>query len=98
MPRATIRQVLRACYDYWQAEFCEPAERTVCYAWVESRCRHLFGATFHPSLLERLVEQGHLEKAGCSRGGRRRYYRLTNPDRTAAGLIVAEPACATTRA
>ncbi len=98
MTRATIQQVLRACHDYWAAEVCEPCERTVCYAWVESRCRHLFGATVHPSVLERLVEQGHLERVGDSRGGRRRYYRLTNPERTAAVLGVAEPASANVRA
>ena len=51
-------------------QVCEPAERTICYAWVASRCRRLFDATFHHSVLETLVKQGHLEKADSSRGGR----------------------------
>ena len=84
MTRATVRQVLRACFDYWQADDCEPAERTVCYAWVESRCRHLFGTTFPPSLLDRLAERGHLVRVASPSGEDPPFYALRSPERMAA--------------
>ena len=76
---ANTFQVLRACLDVWKTSSAPPAERTVCYSWVEPKCRELFGTTFHQSVLEKLAESGHLSKADASRAGRRRYYKVNHP-------------------
>jgi len=74
-----LRQIVWACHHYWQNEFLSPADRVVCYKWVARRHRDRFGTNFHQSALDRLAKLGFLGKDDTSRGGNRRYYKLTRP-------------------
>jgi len=40
-----------------------------------------FGTAFHKSVLEKLARFGWLEKAYTVRGGKRRYYQISDPER-----------------
>ena len=72
-----LQRILWACYDYWQAEPLPADDRTVCFSWVEGSYRTRFGGTFHQSRLAALAKLGYLVPDDSSRGGGRRYYRLT---------------------
>jgi hypothetical protein len=74
-----LLQVLWACYDSWERQSGPEQRRVICYTWIVSRHRDRFGARFHQAKLSVLARTGLLEKAGVSRGGRRRYYRLPRP-------------------
>jgi hypothetical protein len=74
-----VRRILWACYDYWKQIELPESERAVCYSWVIDRYRAKFGGAFHQTALGELAKLGHLAKDNSSRGGNRRYYRLTNP-------------------
>ncbi len=74
-----LRRVLWACYEYWRGESMPEEERSICYSWVIEPFRQRFGGSFHPSKLRQLARLGFLEPEEASRGGKRRYYRLTDP-------------------
>jgi hypothetical protein len=75
-----LQQIALACLDYWNKEICAPDQRSICYSWVARRYAAMFGGSFHQSQLARLERLGFLAKDGdTSRGGDRRYYRITNP-------------------
>lgn len=76
-----LQRVLWACYRYWQDEQLPPEEKVICYEWVIICFEKKFGAKFHQSRLRHLAELGFLEICDTSRGGRRRYYKIINPDR-----------------
>lgn len=80
-PEAALEQqrIIWACYQYWATEPTKPEDRVVCYSWVLRLYRTKFGRSFHQSKLEHLARLGILEKADTSRGGTRRYYRITDP-------------------
>jgi hypothetical protein len=46
---------------------------------VSGTYRRMFGGEFHPAKLYRLTKLGFLTQDDTSRGGHRRYYRITNP-------------------
>ncbi len=81
-----LQRVLWACYSYWQREPLPPENRSICYSWVVGPFTARFGAGFHQSRLERLARLGFLEKDDTSRGGARRYYKLSDPARVVALL------------
>lgn len=75
-----LQRILLACLDYWNAETNTPDQRSICYKWVARRYTTMFGGSFHQSRLAELERLGFLAKDGdTSRGGNRRYYRLTHP-------------------
>lgn len=76
-----LQQVLWACYKYWQGESLPTHERVICYSWVIKLYEERFGAKFHQSRLRRLTELGFLKEDDTSRGGRRRYYKIIDPNR-----------------
>jgi hypothetical protein len=76
-----LQRVLWACYKYWQDESLPAHERAICYSWIIEPYSERFGAKFHPSRLRHLTNLGFLKEDDTSRGGRRRYYRIANPDR-----------------
>jgi len=81
-----LQRVLWACYKYWIAETLPLEQRMVCYTWVLKAYRARFGGAFPKSRLEHLARLGLLEKAESARGGKRRYYRIRNPDQLS-GLL-----------
>jgi len=76
-----LQRVLWACLSYWSTEPNPFDERAVCYSWVARCYEGRFGGTFHQSGLQRLARLGLLAKDDTSRGGNRRYYRISNPKR-----------------
>jgi len=74
-----LQRVLWACLSYWNSEPNPPYERVVCYSWVARCYKNRFGGTFHQSSLQHLARLGLLTKHDTSRGGNRRYYRITEP-------------------
>jgi len=81
-----LQRVLWACYKYWQGESLPPRERVICYGWILRLYEDKFGVRFHQSRLGQLAKLGFLEQADTSRGGRRRYYKIVDPDRVDALL------------
>ena len=75
------QRVLWACLTYWSTEPNPFDERAVCYSWVARCYKDRFGGTFHQSRLQHLARLGLLTKDETSRGGNRRYYRISNPER-----------------
>jgi hypothetical protein len=71
--------VFWACYAYWLTEPTSLEERSVCFSWVEGKYRERFGGTFHQSMLATLTKLGFLAPDDTSRGGKRRYCRLSDP-------------------
>ena len=76
-----LKQVLWACYEYWQGESCSPDERVICHSWVTGPYEDRFGTKFHQSRLGRLATLGFLEPEDTAKGGHRRYYKIADPDR-----------------
>jgi hypothetical protein len=74
-----LQRVLWACLAYWNSEQVALNERVICYQWVARRHESKFGVTFHQSKLQYLARLGLLTKHDTSRGGNRRYYRITEP-------------------
>jgi hypothetical protein len=73
-----LRQVLRACKEYWESNpSLPPADRLICYRWVLPIYQQRFGSDFHQSNLHNLAKLGYLKPAHSVRGGGRRYYTLT---------------------
>jgi hypothetical protein len=76
---ADLLKVLWACHAYWLTEPVPVEQRSVCFSWVEGKYRDRFGGTFHQSMLATLAKLGFLVPDDTSRGGKRRYYRLSDP-------------------
>ncbi len=74
-----LQRVLWACLDYWNNEQTPVNERAVCYSWVARCYTNRFGGRFHQSRLQHLARLGLLTKDDTSRGGNRRYYRISDP-------------------
>lgn len=73
-------KILCAYFEYWETIALPEADREVCYRWVASTYRNLFGGTFHQSGLRRLAKLGILIPSDSADGGNRRYYKLANPE------------------
>ncbi len=78
-----LQQVFWACYEYWQGEALPPRERVICYSWVVGVYEDRFGTKFHHSRLRNLAKLGFLKEDDTSRGGRRRYYKIVEPNHVA---------------
>lgn len=76
-----LQHVLWACYKYWAGESLPPDERLICYTWVKEVYEKEFGAQFQKSKLQHLAKLEFLSLGDTARGGRRRYYKLVDPDR-----------------
>lgn len=78
-----LQRVLWACLNYWDSEAIPTDERVVCYSWVARVYENRFGGVFHQSRLQRLAQLGFLTEGDTSRGGNRRYYRISDPTQLA---------------
>ena len=77
-----LQRVLWACYEYWKNEPLPVSKRAICYSWIVKRYEKRFGTRFHQSRLRRLAELGFLvPEDDPSRGGHRRYYKISDPNR-----------------
>src|SRR5258708_38977926 len=76
-----LQRIALACLDSWNAEPLPLDQRSICYKWVARRYATMFGGSFHQARLVELERLGFLAKDDTSRGGDRRYYRLTDPVR-----------------
>lgn len=76
-----LLRIAAACLEYWKGEPYGP-HRAICYSWVARLYASKFGGSFHQTRLAQLERLGILVKDGdTSRGGSRRYYRITDPRR-----------------
>jgi hypothetical protein len=78
-----LQGVLWACYHYCSTAPPSGQRWEICYSWVLRQYKNRFGRQFHQSRLRRLSKLGFLSAQDTSRGGRRRYYNLVDPDRIA---------------
>ena len=53
-----LQRVLLECYEYWQTEPLPSEQRSICYSWVSSSHRRMFGGEFHPAKLYQLTKLG----------------------------------------
>lgn len=67
-------QLLEVC-----SEFAKSSDGLLCGKWIKDACDRQ-GIFFHQGWLARLANVGLLTRDDSSRGGHRRYYRLTNPE------------------
>lgn len=74
-----LQRILWACLQYWNGEPLPPEDRAICYKWVNRVYSARFGVTFPQQRLGTLARLGVLTADDTSRGGNRRYYKLTNP-------------------
>jgi len=74
-----LKKVLWACNKYWQSVDIAPNDKAICFSWVVEVYRDCFGESFHQSALIKLTKLGFLKQLETSRSGRRRYYRIVNP-------------------
>lgn len=78
-----LQRILWSCYDYWSREPVPQESRSICHSWVTGPYQDRFGDSFHQSRLRELARLGFLIPDDTSRGGKRRYYRLNQPERIA---------------
>jgi hypothetical protein len=78
-----LQRVVWACLTYWSTEQQPLDERAICYKWVARCYKNKFGGTFNQSRLQHLARLGLLTKGDTSRGGNRRYYRISDPGKLA---------------
>jgi len=76
-----LRQILWACYEQWEEEEGEPAQRSVTFQCILPRFTKRFSREFHQSALRVLAHLGYLKRIFTTRGGNRnrRYYALPDP-------------------
>jgi hypothetical protein len=74
------RQALCSCVEFWKTSDTPIEQRAFCFEWIERLHFERFGERLHQAHLRALEQRGWLTKLDSSRGGSRRYYRLTNPD------------------
>jgi len=74
-----IERVLMICHEYWSTEPVPVPDRVICYKWISRPYEARFGAKLTRAAFDRVARSGFLEKADTSRGGHRRYYRVTKP-------------------
>lgn len=77
----TDQHILWACYACLGNRAAQFDEALVCYSWARERYMARFDGLFHQSRLDRLAKLGFLEKDISTRGGKRRYYKIVDPDR-----------------
>ena len=78
-PTLVLQNALLAFYAYWLSEDgLSDDQRVVCCSWADRIHRSDYGRGLHNGRLRQLARLGLLAKADASRGGSRRYYRLTD--------------------
>ncbi|MGB7537853.1 MAG: hypothetical protein WBM17_04880 [Anaerolineales bacterium] len=83
-----LKQVLWACYNYWDNESKPVDKRVICYAWVAKEYKNRYDAGFDESDLEKLADQGILTAVEKSRGDNKNYYKLNNPSEIKGKLLI----------
>ena len=74
-----LQRIFSVCIEYSNAEPLPPEERAICHKWINRLYKNKFGISFHPWKLQALAQLGLLTKLDASRGGDRRYYRISDP-------------------
>ena len=83
-----LKQILWACYNYWNNESKPIDERVICYAWVIKEYTHRFDRGFQESELTKLAYYGILSKVDKFQVGNRVYYKLNNPTEIKGKLLI----------
>ena len=76
-----LKKVLWACNKYWYSLNIAQSEKLICYSWIKNTYQKKFNESFHHSALRKLTQLGFLKKVDTSRGGRRCYYKIINPQK-----------------
>jgi hypothetical protein len=83
-----LKQVLWACYNYWDNESKPVDKRVICYAWAAKEFKNRYDKAFNESDLDKLAELGILAAVEKSRGDNKKYYRLNNPSEIKGKLLI----------
>lgn len=83
-----LKQVLWACYNFWDNESKPVDKREICYAWVKKEFKKRFDREFDQSELTRLADHGILSATEKSRGSNRVFYCLNNPPEVRGKLLI----------
>lgn len=83
-----LKQVLWACYNYWDNESKPVEKREICYAWVNKEYKKRYDKEFNESELTRLADHGIISATDKTRGSNRVFYTLTNPSEVKGKLLI----------
>jgi hypothetical protein len=83
-----LKQVLWACYNYWDNESKPVEERIIAYAGVVKEYKNRYDKTFNQSELKRLADYGIISVVDKPRGGNQVYYALNNPSEIKGKLLI----------
>ena len=78
-----LQRVLWSCYHYCSLAPSTNQQWSICYEWALHQFEAKFHSRFKQSLLGRLAKMGLLRPEETSRGGRRRYYGIVDPNKVA---------------
>jgi hypothetical protein len=78
------RRILWACVEFVRHTPRPDLDKSVCFRWVLPTFRKAFGCDFHQTRLKQLAADGFLCESDSVRGGKRRYYTVTEEGERAA--------------
>jgi hypothetical protein len=83
-----LKQVLWACYNYWDNEAKPVDERLISYAGVVKEYKNRYDKEFNQSELKKLADYGIIAAEEKSKGGNRVNYKLNNPSEIKGKLLI----------
>jgi hypothetical protein len=83
-----LKQVLWACYNYWDNESKPVDKRIICYKWILKEFKNRYDKEFDESEIIKLVNHGILSVVEKTRGDKQVYYKLNNPSEVREKLMI----------
>ena len=83
-----LKQVLWACYNYWDNVSKPVDERAFSYAGIVKEYKNRYDKEFDQSELRKLADFGIISVVGKARGGNREQYSLNNPSEVKGKLLI----------